>query len=80
MSSRANVYRPSGTWVVVRSGYCPFGLLSGRATVFRVSVHRATVCRGGVLGEVSVWLVSGRATVWIPYRSPSQTQEEFDSS
>ena len=70
MSGRANVYRSpvrgllSGQ-VTVESSYCPVGLPSGWATVFRVSVHRASVCWGYVLGEVSVRLVSGRATVRI---------------
>ena len=53
--------------VNVRSGYCPVELLSGRASVSQVSVHRATVCRGRALGEISVGLVSGRASVRIPY-------------
>ena len=58
-------------WVNIRSDYCPVRLLSGRATVFRVSVHRATV-----LGEVSIGLVSGRATVRIPiYRSLDRKME-----
>ena len=40
--------------VAVWSDYCPIGLLSSWVTVCRVSVHRATVCWGCVLGEVSV--------------------------
>ena len=51
--------------VTVWSGYCLFGLLSSQATVFWVNVHWATLCRGCVLGEVFMGLVSGRATVWI---------------
>ena len=63
-------------WVNIRSDYCPVRLLSGRATVFRVSVHRATVCRGYVLEEVSIGLVSGQATVRIPiYRSLDRKME-----
>ena len=71
MSVRANIYRASvhgllSGQVTVWSGYCPVTLLSGRATVFRVSVPWATVCRGCVLGEVSIGLESGRATLRIP--------------
>ena len=69
MSGRVNFYRTSvrelSGQVTARSGSCPVGLLSGRITVCRVSVHGATVCRGCVLVEVVVELVSGRATVWI---------------
>ena len=32
---------------------------SGRATVHRVRVHRATICWRSVFGEVSVGLLSG---------------------
>ena len=39
------------------------GLLSGMGNVRRASVRRGIVCRGYVLGEVSVGLLSGRATV-----------------
>ena len=70
MSGRVNVYRASvhgllSGQVTVQSSYCPVGLLSGRATVF---VHRATACRKCVHGEVSIELVSGRATARIPFR------------
>ena len=77
MSVRATVLL--GVWLVglmstelpsvgcCQSCYCPIGLLSGRASVFWISVHRATVCRGCVLGEVSAGLVSGRASVRIPF-------------
>ena len=71
MSGRAYFYWASVLGLLfgeftIRSSYCPVGLLSNRATVFQVSIHQATVCRGCVLGEVSVGLLSGRATVWIP--------------
>ena len=33
--------------------------LSGRATVLRVRIHRATVCWGSAFREVSVGLLSG---------------------
>ena len=39
------------------------GLLSGMGNVRRASVRRGIVCRGYVLGEVSVGLLSGRATL-----------------
>ena len=66
MSGRANVYRASvrgllSSQVTFRSDYCPVGLC-----VFRVTFHRATVCQRCVHGEVSVGIVSGRATVLIP--------------
>ena len=72
MSGQAIIYRApargllSGQ-VTVQSGYCPVGLLSGRATVFHVNVYRASVCRRCVLGEVSVGLVSARATFRIRF-------------
>ena len=72
MPGRANVYRASvrgllSGQVAARSGYCPVGLLSGQVTFCRVNVHRATVCRGCVLREVSVGLVSGWATIQVPF-------------
>ena len=68
MSSRVIVYRVSASGllsgqVTVWSGYSPVGLLPGQVTVCWVSVHRATVCQGCVLGEVSVRLVSDWASV-----------------
>ena len=72
MSGQAIIYRApvrgllSGQ-VTVQSGYCPVGLLSGRDTVFHVNVHRASVCRRCVLGEVSVGLVSARGTFRIRF-------------
>lgn len=36
-----------------------FSQLSGRVTVLRVRVHRATVCWGSVFRDVSVGLLSG---------------------
>ena len=68
MSSRVIVYRISVSrllsgQVTVWSCYSPVGLLPGPVTVCWVSVHRATVCQGCVLGEVSVRLVSDWASV-----------------
>ena len=62
-SGQANVYQASvngllSGQVTVQSVYCSVGLLSGQATVFWVSVYWATACRGCVLGEVSIGLVS----------------------
>ena len=73
MSGRANVYWASvlrllSGQVTVQLGYCPVGLLSGQATVFRLTVPRATVCQGRVLGEVSIGLVNSWATVRVPLR------------
>ena len=74
MSGRTNVYWASvlrllSGQVTIQSGYCPVGLLSGRATVFRLTVPRATVCQGRVLGEVSIGLVNGWATVRILFKT-----------
>ena len=51
--------------VTLPLSYCPVRVLFGPTTVFLVSVYCATVCRGCVLREVSVGLVSGQATVQI---------------
>ena len=51
--------------VTLPLSYYLVGVLFGLTTFFLVSVHRATVCRGGVLREVSVGLKSGQATVQI---------------
>ena len=52
-------------WANVRSGYCPVKLLSGRANIYRASLH------GLLSGQVTVHsgyypvrLLSGRATVF----------------
>ena len=68
MSGPASVHGLLSGQVTVQSGYCPVRLLSSRATVFRVSVNRVTACRGYALEEVSIGLVSGRATVRIPIK------------
>ena len=44
-------------------GPVSFGELSVRENVRRGSVHRGTVSRGFLLGELSVWEVSGQETV-----------------
>ena len=49
---QANVRRARDHLGTVLSGYCPIGLLS----------CRVSVCRGFVLGEVSVGLLSSRDT------------------
>ena len=48
------------------SGYCPVGLTYGMGNVCRAFFRRWNVCLGYVLGQVSVRLLSGRATVRIP--------------
>ena len=72
MSNRVIVYRVSvsgllSVQVTFWLGYSSVGLLPGRVTVCWVSVHRATVCQGCVLGKVSVRLVSDWASVQISF-------------
>ena len=73
MSGRANLGRATDHRNTVQSGYSPIGLLSFRVTVSWTTIPRTNVpsgcCQWGyclsgyVLGEVSVGLVFGRATV-----------------
>ena len=68
MSARASVGRVSVRRVnvrrmIVQQGYCPIGLLSGWGSIRRASVRRGTVSRACVLGNVSIGILSVRATV-----------------
>ena len=72
MPGRTYVYQASvrgslSGQVAARFGHCPVGLLSGWPIFCRVSVHQATAYRGCVLRRVPVVLVSGRATVRVPF-------------
>ena len=51
--------------ITVRSGCFLVRLLSGQTTIFSVSVYWDVVCRGYVLGEVPVEILSGWAALQI---------------
>ena len=58
-----------GTFISGMSGKCLVGELSYRGPVRRVTIHRGTIYRGSVPGEVFVGEVSSQGNVRLPFIS-----------